>query len=309
MPLSPALTPSDFATSVVAVPPIALKPDLTLNLEANAALVRHIGAGGVTILLYGGNANLYNFPLGAYGEVLEMLKGFDGPTSRVITSIGPDFGKMLDQAPLIERSGLKNIMLLPMAFPADSHGVGDGVRRIAARLGFGVVLYLKRDMYVRPETLAKLVDEGAVSFVKYAVDRADPAVDAYLDAVIAAIGPERLASGMGETPIADHLGVRGLASYTSGAVCIAPRTAMRLLALYKSGRTAEALALSEPFLAFERLRSELGGIQVLHDAVTLSGLADMGPIMPMVSNVKARHHDRVRAAAEALLAAERQIAG
>ncbi len=288
------LQPADFKGSVVAVPPIALNADLSVNVEANAALVRHIVAGGVDILLYGGNANLYHFGLAAYEEALAMMQAVDA-RARIITSIGPDFGKMLDQAPLLERSGIRNVMLLPVAFPSDSHGVGDGIRRIAARLGFGVILYLKRDMYVRPEVLQKLVAEGAVRFVKYAVERPDPAEDAYLDAVLAAIGRDLVASGMGETPVADHIGRRGVATYTSGAVCIAPAAAMEVLALYRAGRQAEADAAIQPFLAFERIRAQLGGIQVLHSGITTSGIADMGPMMPMVSVVKDRHMEPVRA--------------
>lgn len=288
------LQPADFKGSVVAVPPIALNADLSVNVEANAALVRHIVAGGVDILLYGGNANLYHFGLAAYKEALAMMQAVDA-RARIITSIGPDFGKMLDQAPLLERSGIRNVMLLPVAFPSNSHGVGDGIRRIAARLGFGVILYLKRDMYVRPEVLQKLVAEGAVRFVKYAVERPDPAEDAYLDAVLAAIGRDLVASGMGETPVADHIGRRGVATYTSGAVCIAPAAAMEVLALYRAGRQAEADAAIQPFLAFERIRAQLGGIQVLHSGITASGIADMGPMMPMVSVVKDRNMEPVRA--------------
>lgn len=288
------LQPADFKGSVVAVPPIALHADLAVNVEANAALVRHILAGGVDILLYGGNANLYHFGLSAYEEALAMMQAVDA-RARIITSIGPDFGKMLDQAPLVERSGIRNVMLLPVAFPSDSHGVGDGIRRIAARLGFGVILYLKRDMYVRPEVLEKLVAEGAVRFVKYAVERPDPAEDVYLDAVLAAIGRDLVASGMGETPVADHVGRRGVATYTSGAVCIAPAAAMQLLGLCRAGRLVEADAAIQPFLAFERIRAQLGGIQVLHSGITASGIAEMGPMMPMVSVVKERNMEPVRA--------------
>jgi len=299
----PVLQPADFTSSVVAVPPIALHPDLAVNPEANAALVRHITAGGVDILLYGGNANLYHYSLAAYAEALAMMQAVRG-TARVITSIGPDYGKMLDQAPLVERSGIRDVMLLPVAFPSDSHGVGDGVRRIADRLGFGVILYLKREMYLRPEALARLVADGAVRFVKYAVERPDPASDPYLDAVLAAIGRDLVASGMGETPIADHIGRRGLATFTSGAVCIAPAAAMALLALYRAGRQAEGDAASQPFLAFERLRAQLGGTSVLHSGVTAAGIADMGPLMPMLSVVKERNMDPVRAAVAGLQAAE-----
>lgn len=289
------LTPQDFRNSVVAVPPIALTPSLKVAPEPNARLARHIAEGGVNILLYGGNANLYHFGLGDYEDALDVMAGA-AKGSHVITSIGPDYGKMIDQAPLVERSGLRNVMLLPVGFPSDSHGVGDGIRRIVARLGFGVIVYLKREMYVRPEVLEKLVAEGAVRFVKYAVERTDPADDAYLDSVLSAVGCDLVASGMGETPIVNHVGRRGVATFTSGAVCIAPAAAMALLAGLHAGENVDI----EPFLDFERIRGQLGGIQVLHSAITAFGIADMGPMMPMVSVVKERNMPEVRRVLEEL---------
>jgi len=300
------LSPADFASTVVAVPPIALTDTLDVSLEANRAVARHIEKGGVRILLYGGNANLYHFGLGHYAQALEMMKSVASPDTRIITSIGPDFGKAMDQAPLVERSGIRNVMLLPVAFPADSDGVGSGARRIAERLGHAVILYVKRDGYVQPATLRRLVEEGAVSFVKYAVEHPDPATDPYLDALVAEIGPDRIASGMGETPIVDHIGRRRLATFTSGAVCIAPAAAMRLLKLLKAGSFAEARSLAEPFLAFERVRSRLGGIQVLHEAVS-AAIAPMGPLMPFLSNIKPAHEHEVSASLVLLTSEEREF--
>ncbi|WP_192937504.1 dihydrodipicolinate synthase family protein [Sinorhizobium medicae] len=294
----------DYAASVVAVPPIALNADLTVNADANAAIIRHIEEGGVGILLYGGNANLYHFGLEDYRAGMQAVIAAASPETRIITSIGPDFGKALAQAPIARDLGLRNVMLLPTQFPADPAGVANGVRRLAAVLGHGLVLYLKRENYVDPDELGRLVSEGAVDFVKYAVERPDPAQDAYLDAIIAAIGKDRMASGMGETPIHDHLGGRSLTTYTSGAVCIAPSAAMELLRLYKAGRGAEAFELSRPFLEFEKVRAELGGLQVLHDGMRLAGIADTGPLMPMISNLNAEKLGPVGVAVKALQVAE-----
>ncbi|MBD0417530.1 beta/alpha barrel domain-containing protein [Oryzicola mucosus] len=298
------LTPEDFKASVVAVPPIALTQSFKVSPEPNAALVSHIVAGGVSILLYGGNANLYHFGLDDYADALSVMEAASN-RARIITSIGPDLGKMLDQAPLVERSHLRNVMLLPVAFPSDSHGVGDGIRRIAARLGFGVILYLKRELYIRPAVLEKLVAEGAVRFVKYAVERADPGEDEYLDSIVAAIGADLVASGMGETPTMNHIGRRGLATYTSGAVCIAPAAAMALLGRLRAGGLANDEPELATFLEFERVRMQLGGIQVLHSAVTASGIADMGPIMPLVSLVKERNMPEVMPVLKELLRLEK----
>ncbi|MGC2041330.1 MAG: dihydrodipicolinate synthase family protein, partial [Paraburkholderia caledonica] len=47
----------ELAASVMAVPPLARRADLALDADQNATLIRHIEAGGVRTLLYGGNAN------------------------------------------------------------------------------------------------------------------------------------------------------------------------------------------------------------------------------------------------------------
>jgi dihydrodipicolinate synthase/N-acetylneuraminate lyase len=284
-----------------------LNDDCSVNAIANAAIIRHIEAGGVNILLYGGNANLYHFGLEDYRAAMEAIKDAASPATHVITSIGPDFGKAMAQAIVARDLGFRNVMVLPTAFPADPKGVANGVRRLAHAFGSGLVLYLKRENYVDPDDLASLIAEGAVTFVKYAIERTDPTQDTYLDAVLSAVGAAHVASGMGETPIHDHLGRRALTTYTSGAVCIAPTAASKLLELYKSGRSAEALELSHPFLEFEKIRARLGGIQVLHDGVSLSGIANAGPLMPMVSNLDAQSQAAVQPVVDALVQAEARV--
>jgi len=294
----------DFSSSVVAVPPVAWTDDLQLAAAANRALVEHIEAGGVRILLYGGNANLYHFDLGRFDALLDLLPGITAPDTWVIPSIGPDFGKALDEAAILRRLGFADAMMLPTAFPARPAGIEKGLRLVADALGAPLVLYLKKDAYLAPDQIASLVRDGAVKFVKYAVERNEPAEDRYLDDVIAAIGIEHVASGMGETPIHDHLVKRRLTTYTSGGVCIAPAAAMRILASYKAGDIAGAEAIREPLLAFERTRAAIDGFAVLHDGVTLSGIADMGPILPLCANLAPADREKVRPVIEALVQLE-----
>lgn len=303
------LTPPDFARSVVAVPPIALDASGRVATETNRRLMAHIAGGGVATLLYGGNANLYHYGAALYREALETLHADCPAGARILFSIGPDFGKAMDQIAEVRRAGVVDVMLLPTAFPSDSRGVAEGARRLADALGNGIVLYLKRDGYLDPEALGRLVEEGSVSFVKYAVERDEAATDAYLDAVLAAVGVDKVASGMGETPIHDHLGTRRLATYTSGAVCVAPAAANELLALYRAGRGEEARRLGAPFLEFERLRSEHGGIQVLHDTIGLAGLGDCGPLAPMLSNLTDAAKAAIRPVIAELIAAEAAASG
>ena len=56
----------DPRNKVFAVPPLARHADLTPNRAANAALIRHIEAGGIRALMYGGNANFVGWELIGY---------------------------------------------------------------------------------------------------------------------------------------------------------------------------------------------------------------------------------------------------
>lgn len=297
------LTPADYS-AVVAVPPVALDAEGRVSVAENRRLMEHIVDGGSDVLLYGGNANIYHFGAKLFREALSTLTETCPKGGKILFSIGPDFGKAMDQVPDVRASGLKNVMMLPMAFPSDPRGVAEGARRLADALGFGLVLYVKRDGYVEPEAVARLVEDGAVSFVKYAVERSEAAQDPYLDSLIAAVGAGRIASGMGETPIHDHIGQRELTTFTSGAVCIAPAASNELLRLYRAGQHEEARERGRPFLEFERVRAQLGGTAVLHDAVTLSRIAACGPLTPLVSNLTEEGLASIRPAVEALLAAE-----
>ena len=111
-----AVTAADLARSVLAVPPLARNGDLTLNPSANAALIRHLEAGGVSTLMYGGNANFYNIGLYEYGAVLDFLEQTVAAESWVIPSVGPDFGKLLDQARVLRTRAFPTAMVLPRLF-------------------------------------------------------------------------------------------------------------------------------------------------------------------------------------------------
>jgi len=109
---------------------------------------------------------------------------------------------------------------------------------------------------------------------------------------------------MGERPAVHHLRHYGLAGFTSGSVCIAPRLSTKLLNTLIAGSASDAPAALEPFLTLERLRDTWGPIRVLHDAVTLAGIADMGPIMPPLTKLSDDELPSVRAAAVELRARE-----
>ena len=302
-----AVSAADLARSVLAVPPLARNGDLTLNPTANTALIRHLEAGGVSTLMYGGNANFYNIGLYEYGAVLDFLEQTAAPESWVIPSAGPDFGKLLDQARILRTRAFPTAMVLPLTFPATPDGTEKAIRMFAESYGRQVIVYVKAENYLTPAHVARLVDAGAVAAIKYAVVRDDPADDVLLRALLERVDPNIVVSGIGERPAVAHARTFGLAAFTSGSVCVAPRGSTRLLAALRAGDYARAEAIRAAYLPLEDLRDSLSPIRVLHEAVTLAGIADMGPMLPQLSNIGAKHTGSIRAAAQALLAHDKGL--
>jgi dihydrodipicolinate synthase/N-acetylneuraminate lyase len=158
------------------------------------------------------------------------------------------------------------------------------------------------------DTLAALVDDGTLLAVKYAIVRKNPSDDAWLRRLLQSVPPAKVVSGMGERPALVHTREFGLAAWTTGSGCIAPRAVMALLAAAKQGRDDEAQRLYDRFLPLETLRDDISLIRVLHDAVTLSGIAGMGPILPLLSGTPDANLADVEREAKALLSFERSIA-
>ena len=301
-------TAADLSASVLAVPPLARRADLSLDVEANRALVRHLEAGGVRTLMYGGNANFYHLAVSEYAAVLDCIEEIAGAATWVIPSAGADYGKLMDQAAILRSRRFPTAMALPFGSPSNDSGVATALRRFSDALGKPVIAYVKAQGYLEPATLGALARDGVVCAIKYAIVREDPSRDAYLDALLQEVERDIVVSGIGERPAIAHLRDFGLKSFTSGSVCVAPRGSMRILALLKEQRYAEAQALRAAYLPLEDLRDAYGPIRVLHDAVTLAGIADMGPMLPMIANLGGGERASVEAAAKALLEHDRSLA-
>ena len=302
------ITPADLAASVLAVPPLARNQDLSLNYAANQALISHIEAGGVRTLMYGGNANFYNIAVSEYPQLLDMLQAQAGADTWVIPSIGPDYGKAVDQIAILREREFPTAMMLPAAGIYTESGAATNIRKQAEKLGKPLIVYIKSDNYLQPATVKALEVDGVVAAVKYGTPRSsDEATlcDSFLKELVQNISPRKIVSGIGERPAIIHLRDFGLQGFTSGSVCIAPRGSMQLLKLIKAARYDEAQALRAHYLPLEDQRDAINPIRTLHEAVTLAGIADMGPILPTMSNIEPQYVDGVREAARKLLAGDR----
>ena len=296
--------PEDLRRSVIAVPPLARDAALKADRVENAKLIRHLEAGGVTTLMYGGNANFYNVALSEYPSLLDFLAETVAEDTWLIPSAGPDFGKMMDQALVLRHRTFPAVMALPMSATSTFEGVEAGLRRFADAVARPLILYIKSEHYLTPLNCKRLVDDGLVCGIKYALVRANPADDPFLKKLLDVVDRSLVISGIGERPAVVHLRDFSLNGFTSGSVCVAPNGSRLLLKALQARHYREAERLRALYLPLEDLRDAISPIQVLHEAVTLANIANMGPMLPHMSNLGSHHVPELRDAAKALIAAD-----
>ena len=299
-----SLSTARLSESVLAVPPLARQANYALADAENTRIIRQIEAGGIRTLLYGGNANFYHLPPGEYEQTIGYLQqNADGHTL-VIPSVGPAYGTMMEQARVLRHWKFPTAMVLPQQGITTADGVETGIRDFVQTAGIPALLYIKSDGYIEPENVKRLADAKVISGIKYATVRKDPADDDYLRRLVTMVDPAIIISGIGEQPAIVHLRDFGLAGFTSGCICIAPKLSYRMLAAIRKKDWAEAEAIRQIFRPLEDLRNAINPIRVLHEAVRLAGIADTGPLLPLLSNLPEVLHEVVKAAANALLAAD-----
>ncbi len=301
------VTEADIAGSVWAVPPLSRSGDEQLCATENARLCRHIENGGVSTLLYGGNANIYAATATLFEAFVEQAPEWVADESWLIPSVGPDWGKLMDQARLLSRAKFPTAMTLPVTMPHDHEGLERAIRDFSQAAGMPVIVYVKTAGYLPPDRFEALFADGVVVAIKYAVEAEDPRRDSYLEGLLNAVPANRIVSGIGEIAAIPHLDAYAIAGFTAGAVCIAPKRSMAVLRALQAGDAAAAERLCEPIQPLENLRATHGPIPVMHEAVTQSRIADMRHILPPVSGVADDVRGRIAAAVEALLAAEREF--
>src|SRR4051794_22113428 len=265
---------------VFAVPPLPRRADAkrTLDLDEAEKIARHIEAGGITRFLYGGNAFLYHATLGEFEMLAGWLSTFAAPRWP-IPSLGPSFGRALDQARILRAHRFTAAMMLPCGDPRDARGLEAGYREIADAAGMPLILYLKSedafgaDRDAGLDAVGRLVADGVAIAIKYAVVLDDPSHDAYLDGLLRRVDRSRIITGMGERPAIVHLRDFALTGMTTGSGCIAPRTCQAFFEAASAGDWTRAAELRAVFMPLEDLRDAWGPARVLHHATELAGVA------------------------------------
>ncbi len=298
-------TPATFAdlqSSVIAVPPLCRNKDLSLSKSQNSRLIKHLYKGGIRTLLYGGNANLYNIAVSEYHSMLRMLQELAPEDMWIVPSVGPMYGTAMDQAKILTEFAFPAAMLLPTLFPSKPAGVATAVRHFVEKSGIKAVLYIKDAGYITPEFAAELVNDGVISWIKYAIVQEDPKEDPYLKKLLKLVDPNIVISGIGEQPAIIHMRDFGVAGFTAGCVCVAPSRSTALLKAILKKDYAAAEAIRAEFVELEDLRNAHSPILVLHHAVELAGVAQTGPVLPLLTELPANVLPKIEKAAKALLA-------
>ncbi len=293
-----AFDPAHLRESVFAVPPLARNSDMQVCSTENAKIIKHLESGGVRSLLYGGNAVFYHIALAEYASTLAMLAEQSGADTTVVPSIGPAYGFARDQIEVLKDFEFATAMVLPSRDIVDSQGIATATRKLAEAYGKPLVLYLKFDRWLEPDLVKSLESDGAISWIKYAVVRDDPAQDDYLREVLDVFPAERVVSGIGEQPAIVHLRDFGVTGFTSGCVCVAPEQSMKMMHAIHQRDFETAESIRKWFCPLEDLRNEISPIRVLHHAITESGIANAGPLLPMLSDLDAQSIQRIAAACQ-----------
>lgn len=291
------VTHATLKQSVIAVPPLARDAQGRVCRESNAKIVRYLEAGSVTTLLYGGNAVFYHLAPSEYATTLHTLVEIAGASTLVIPSIGPSYGVMMDQIDILSEFAFPTAMVLPQLDISTVAGRATGILRAAERWGKPLVVYLKQDGYLDVNHVDRLMRDGVVSAIKYAIVREQTSDDLFLRQLIDRVGTERIVSGMGEQPAIEHLRDFGLSGFTSGCVCLAPDLSQQMLEACNALDWAEAERLRLIFKPLENLRNSIHPIRVLHAAVEHASIATTGPITPLLSDLTSEQNTLVATAA------------
>jgi dihydrodipicolinate synthase/N-acetylneuraminate lyase len=223
-----------------------------------------------------------------------------------IPSLGPSYGRAMEQARMLRRHAFRTAMMLPCGDPRDPAGLERGVREIADAAGMPLILYLKSedgfgtDTEAGLDAVGRLMRDGVAIAIKYAVVRHNPAQDAYLDGLLRRVERARVVSGIGERPAVVHMRDFGLPGFTTGSGCIASGLCSALFAACREQDWTHAEAIRSQFIPFEDLRDAWGPARVLHHGIELAGISPTGPIPPFVSPLDANQAEQLAPIARAL---------
>jgi dihydrodipicolinate synthase/N-acetylneuraminate lyase len=132
--------------------------------------------------------------------------------------------------------------------------------------------------------------------------RENPSVDPYLSEILSVVPAKIVVSGIGEQPAIIHLRDFGVGGFTSGCVCVSPARSMSMLRAIRAKDFEKAESIRKSFIPLEDLRNAIQPIRVLHHAVAAAGIAETGPMQPLLGELNASQKASIHQAVQALMA-------
>lgn len=279
-----AVTPADLIASVIAIPPLARDAEGQPSATENRKLLAWLAGAGIRSYLYGGIANFFNVRVSEFPSVLDAIEAYAGPDDWVIPSIGPDFGKAMDQVAILKGRDFPTAMLLPFA-PVMPAGVATGLRRLADAYGRPLMLFFQSAEYLKPWDIAALLADGVLCTVEFGIHPTATGENPFLAELLQLVGgTSHIIDARGEASIV-HTAKYGLRGFTSGMSALAPQLSAALLTAVADGRLDQAAALAEKFLVLAKLRATHSFVSVLYDALRFASIADPGVVGPFYAPI------------------------
>ena len=236
-------------------------------------------------ILYGGNAFLYHITLDEFEALLGWLAGVPGDALGRFPSLGPSFGRAMDQARLLRRHAFRCAMMLPCGDPRDARGMEAGLREIADAAGMPLILYLKSEDGFGAD-LERGPRRGRPADRRRRRGRDQVRRRARRSAATIRISTACCAASIARASSAAWAsGRRSCTCATSSSAASRParaasrpRSCSALFDACAAQRLGRAPRRCAPrFMPLEDLRDAWGPARVLHHATELAGIAPTGP--------------------------------
>ncbi len=183
----------------------------------------------------------------------------------------------MDQAEVLKDFDFPTVMLLPHERSRTSSGSRAVFVSSAIAMASQSCFTSNTIVGCLLRSLKSLVDDGLVSWIKYAVVRDQPMEDAYLREVLQVVPSDIVVSGIGEQPAIIHMRDFGIVSYTSGCVCVAPKQSMEMLQAIHDKDWDRAESIRMRFFGLEDLRLRSIPFECCIVPLNLQGLHPLGP--------------------------------
>jgi len=272
---------------------------------AGEVLGRHVAmlaAEGVAAFLPGaGTGEFHSLTAAEVETCVAATREAIGDRGGIIAAVGFALDETIARGKRLMALGADGLLVMPPIHPYISDaGFEAFLRRLHGATGAPLMVY-KKAATPSDTLLAKLVGEGVLTGVKYAINDV-AAVSAFADRIS---GRPALHCGTGER-YAPFFMMAGACGFSSGAINLCPRLCMRLLAACQGGDFATAMALSRLIRPIEDIRGREGdalSVGVLKLMLARAG-RDFGGARPPLRDPTPAEEREIVAALEPILAAE-----